>query len=59
MPYTATCNAALDMGYTRDDLLEMTWGELVVSLQVHAQRYETNSGPKKASEEQVLAWMGR
>ena len=62
MPYTATCNAALEIGLTRDDILEMSWGELVLTLQVytrsHAPKSDRKSGPRKATDAEVRMWAG-
>lgn len=56
LPYTAICNAALEIGLSKEDILEMGWGELVLTLQANAR--EDDSGPREATWKEITAWAG-
>lgn len=46
------------MGITRDDILEMGWGELVLMLQAHAGSSSRDDGPREATWAEITAWAG-
>jgi hypothetical protein len=52
----------LEIGLTRDDILEMGWGEVVMMLQVytrsHSPKDEGKKGSRKATDREVMAWAG-
>ena len=52
------CNAALSRGLTRDDVLEMSWGERVLTLQASARGRDSKPGVRKATDAEAMAWMG-
>ena len=56
MPYTSMLNAALGMGLSRDDLIEMPWGELVLMMQARADEVEAEDS-REASWEEISAWI--
>ena len=58
LPYTSICNSALGIGLTRDDILEMGWGELVLTLQAYARSGEADTGPREATWSEITAWAG-
>ena len=52
-------NAALGMGLSMSDVIEMPWGRLVLMLQARAQSYEVEEEKKEPSFEQIAALFGR
>lgn len=52
------CNSALSVGITRDDILEMGWGELILTLQAYAKSSEVDDGPREATWAEITAWAG-
>lgn len=61
LPYTSICNSAMSMGLSRDDILEMSWGELVLTLQAWSTSSGGRSeddGVREASWAEITAWAG-
>ena len=48
----------MGMGITRDDILEMGWGELVLMLQTYAGDSKRDEGPREATWAEIVAWAG-
>jgi len=61
LPYTSICNSAMSVGLSRDDILEMSWGELVLTLQAYSASSSVRNeddGVREASWAEITAWAG-
>lgn len=59
LPYTTIFNAALGIGLTRSDIIQMPWGELILMLQARADEYESleDTGTREATWSEISAWI--